>query len=100
MNFPDEISGTIGVNIPGISLLQRFRYSNTPYAVEVRCLNIGANETFVNLVYDLNPQPQGETESHCMHALALCHDVITQSTETDRCVYVCVCVSLSLPVLW
>ena len=65
MNFPDPISATIGMNIPGVSL-ETFRYSDTPYAVEVRCLNVGANETFVNLVYDLNPssspvEPPGES---------------------------------------
>ena len=58
-NSPDELSATIGVNIPGI-LLETFRYSDTPYAVELRCLNILEDETFVNLVYDLNP-PVNET---------------------------------------
>ena len=55
-NSPDEISATIGISIPGF-VLEIFRYSNTPYAVELRCLNIAANETFVNLVYDINPAP-------------------------------------------
>ena len=100
MNFPDEISGTIGIHIPGINLLQRFRYSDTPYAVEVRCLNIGANDTFVNLVYDLNPQPKGETESHWKYILAMFqfHVVITEFTNrcVCVCVFVCVCDCLSV----
>ena len=54
MNFPDELSGTIGINIPNVSL-EIFRYSDTPFAVELRCLNIREGETFVNLVYDLTP---------------------------------------------
>ena len=71
-NSPDGISATIGIGIPNF-IVETFRYSNTPYAVELRCLNILANETLVNLVYDLNPPvlgilSPGETDDLCsMH---------------------------------
>ena len=90
-NFPDELSATIGVKIPGIPP-ETFRYSDTPYAVELRCVNIPEDETFVNLVYDLNPSVNetlspGETDNpyskHTLyidHTVALFPDVITSST--------------------
>ena len=65
LSAPSPIQGTIGVNIPPIPL-QLFRYSDTPHAIELRCLNMKSSGiAWFNLVYQLteNIQPLGTTSA-------------------------------------
>ena len=52
MDKPEMIAGVTGINIPGYKL-KEFRYSSTPYSIEMRCLNSPASNWF-NLVYELS----------------------------------------------
>ena len=52
INEPEPIAGVIGINLPGLRM-EEFRYSSTPYGIELRCLNRPISNWF-NLIYDLN----------------------------------------------
>lgn len=57
MHNPHPISGSVGVNIPGI-ISEEFRYSRGPHSIELRCINILQNSNaeasvWYNLVYTL-----------------------------------------------
>ena len=64
--IPHPISGTVGVSIEDL-FDREFRYSNTDYAVEMRCINRIVDSTFdynwYNLYYDLtNVRTRSETD--------------------------------------
>lgn len=51
LDYSEPIAGVIGVNIPGL-ISEEFRYSATPYSIELRCLNSPTSKWF-NLIYEI-----------------------------------------------